>query len=45
MMLIEEVTEENIKGLTDGEVRYLALRCGWIWQKIEGGKHEENKKA
>jgi len=39
-MLIEEVTEENVENLKDGELCDLALRCGLIWQKIEGDKHE-----
>ena len=42
-MLIEQVTEENVENLKDDELCDLTRRCGLIWQKIEGDKHEKDK--
>ncbi len=44
-MLIEEVTQENVENLKDGELCDLTRRCGLIWQKIEGDKHEEDSQV
>lgn len=44
-MLIEEVTEENVESLKDGELCDLTRRCGLVWQKIEGDKHEKDNQA
>jgi len=44
-MLIEEVTEDNVKDLKNGELRDLLSRCALIWQRIAGDKHEEANKA
>ena len=38
-MLIEEVTEENIKDVEDSELRNLMLRCALIWRSRIGDKH------
>lgn len=44
-MLIEEVTEENVKNLKNGELRDLISRCALVWQKIEGDKREKDNEA
>ncbi len=44
-MLIEEVTEENVKHLEDNELRDLISRCTLVWQRIVGDKDEKANEA
>lgn len=44
-MLIEEVTEDNVKHLKNNELRDLISRCTLVWQRIVGDKHEEANEA